>query len=555
MKNYITILLVTMGVLTMLNSCRKYEAVPVETVTPDYIWDNKDSNGIYANQYLFSIYAALPDIASNRINKDFLDAGSDDAVTSQPTAQPVTLLATNGITIFNNPDDTWSNCYKGIRMATNFLNNFNVVPLKNISEKRSWFGEARVLRAFYYWELVRRYGGIPLLNDSLKTLDDNIEIPRSSFERCVNFIVSECDRAIDSLRDDPVSDANYGRLSKDGARALKARVLLYAASPLYNGGNVGDSLNGYASFDVNRWKLAADAAKAVISNGAYSLEQNFVDLFIIQRSKEVIFAKTNTTGKSVETNNGPINFATAPGLGNTSPTQELVDAFGMANGLEIGDPGSGYEAANPYAGRDPRLGFTVLYNGAPWLSTNMQNYVGGTNRPGGATTQTQTGYYLRKFMGHFENTTTYEDHYHDQIYFRYADVLLMYAEAMNEYAGVSDDAFAAVEQVRQRAGLSPYELDHSISKDSLRTIIRNERHKELAFEEHRYWDIRRWKIAGQVYNRPLHAMNITNTPDGLIYTATPVLTTVFDESKQYFYPIPYNEIVSNENMRQNPGWQ
>lgn len=555
MKNYIAIFVVAAGLLSALASCRKYEDVPVETVTPDYIWDTKDSNGIYSSQYLFSIYAWLPHITGNRINRDFLDAGSDDAITSQIGAQPVTLLATNGITIFNNPDDAWARNYQGIRMASNFLNNFGVVPLKNKNEKSSWFGEARVLRAFFYWELVRRYGGVPLLGDSVKTLEDNIEIPRNSFETCINYIVSECNRAIDSLRSDPVDDANYGRWTKDGARALKARVLLYAASPLYNGGNTGDSLNGYASYDANRWKLAADAAKEIMDGGAYDLEPNFVDMFIIQRSREIIYAKSQTRDKNVETTNGPINYATAPGSGNTSPTQELVDAYGMANGLEINDPGSGYDPANPYANRDPRLGFTILYNGAQWLSVPIQTFIGGVNRPGGATVQTQTGYYMRKFMGHFENTTTYEDHYHDLVYFRFADVLLGYAEAMNEYAGSpAEDVFAAVERVRQRAGLNPHTLDRGISKDSLRTIIRNERHKEFAFEEQRYWDIRRWKIAGQVYNKPLHAMNIINSPDGLVYNMQPVLNTVFDESKQYFYPIPYNEVVSNDQMRQNPGW-
>lgn len=555
MKKNIALFIVIAGCFAAFISCRKYESVPVETVTPDYIWDAKDSNGIYASQYLFSIYAALPQITSNRIGRDLLDAGSDDAVTSQTTAQAITLLATNGITVFNNPDDAWAGSYKGIRMATNFLNNFGAVPLKNVSEKRSWFGEARVMRAFFYWELVRRYGGVPVLGDSLKTLEDNIEIPRSSFATCVNYIVNECNRAVDSLRNDPVDDANYGRFTKDAARALKARVLLYAASPLYNGGNTGDSLNGYESYDANRWKLAADAAKEIMNQGVYDLEENFIDIFISQRSKEVIYAKTNTTGKTIETTNGPINYATAPGSGNTSPTQELVDAYGMANGLEINDPNSGYNPEDPYANRDPRLGYTVLYNGAQWLNTAIQTYIGGINRPGGATVQTQTGYYLRKFMGHFESTTAYEDHYRDLIYFRYADILLMYAEAMNEYAGPSDDVFAAVEKIRQRAGLNPYALDHSISKDSLRTVIRNERHKELAFEEQRYWDIRRWKIAGHVYNdAPLHAMNIINSPNGFVYNIQPVLTTSFDESKMYFYPIPYNEVVSNENMRQNPGW-
>ncbi|MFT4153392.1 RagB/SusD family nutrient uptake outer membrane protein [Parafilimonas sp.] len=554
MKKYTALFVLAAGFLIAVSACRKYEDVPVETVTPDYIWDTKDSNGIYASEYLFTIYAALPEIA-NRITKDFLDAGSDDAVTSQTSAQPVTLLATNGITIFSNPDDTWADCYEGIRMATNFLNNFGVVPLKNATEKSSWFGEARALRAFFYWELVKRYGGVPVLGDSLKTLEDDIEIPRSSFATCISYIVSECNKAIDSLRDDPADDEDYGRFTKDGARALKARALLFAASPLYNGGNVGDSLNGYTDYNVSRWQLAANAAKEIISQGIYSLEPDFVDIFISQRSNEVIFTKNNTTGTTIESTNGPVGFSAAAGSGNTSPTQELVNAYGMANGLEIYDANSGYDSTDPYTNRDPRLGYTVLYNGAQWLSTAIETYIGGVSRPGGSTVQTQTGYYLRKFMGHFENTTAYESHYHDVIYFRYADVLLTYAEALNEYGGPSDDAFTAVEQVRERAGLSPYTLDRTLSQDSLRTIIRNERHKELAFEECRYWDIRRWKIAGEVYNsHPLHAMNITSTTSGLTYTAASVLTTAFDESKMYFYPIPYTEMVSNAQLKQNPGW-
>jgi len=552
MKKYI---LIITGLIAVMVSCKKtYESVPVEAVTSDYIWDTKDSNGIYASQYLFDIYANLPD-GTNRISKDFLDAGSDDAVTSQTIAAPVTLLATGGITIFNNPDDVWASSYESIRKATYFLSNFSKVPLKNVYERRSWFGEARMLRAFFYWELVKRYGGIPLVGDTVKSLSDDVQIGRSSFETCVNYIVNECDRAVDSLRDDPADDVSYGRFTKDAARALKAKVLLYAASNLYNGGNTGDTLNGYATYDANRWKRAADAAKILIDEGKYQLDSDFRNVFIAQRSVEVIFGKANTLGQFIESQNGPINFSTAPAAGNTSPTQELVDAYGMANGLPITDASAGYKPQDPYTGRDPRLSYTVLYNGAQWLGTAMQTFNGGVNRPGGTTVQTQTSYYMRKFMGNFENTAKYEDHYHDWIYFRFAEVLLNYAEALNEYSGPTEDVFASVEKIRKRAGLDPFALSRSISKDSLRSIIRNERHKEMAFEEQRYWDIRRWKIAGEVYNKqPLHGMSITRTADGFLYNIVPVLTTAFDEKKMYFYPIPNREMVSNDKMRQNPGW-
>lgn len=540
--------------LIVIASCKKvYERVPLEQLTDDYIWDSKDSNATYATQYLSTIYAMLP-TSYNRIGPDFLDAASDDAVSSQVSQSPAELMATGGITIFSNPDDTWANDYAGIRKATIFLNNFGVVPLKDPAQKRSFFGEARVIRAYFYWELVRRYGGVPLLEDSVKYLDDNVEVPRSSFEQCIEFIVSECDRAADSLRPDPVDDGNFGRWTKAGALALKARVLLFAASPLYNGGNVGTELNGYSSYDANRWKRAADAAREVMNIGVYNLDAVFQNIFTSQRSTEIIFAHIRGTNTSVENTNGPPGFSAAPGQGNTSPTQELVDAFGMIDGKPITDPASGYNPDSPYANRDQRFYATILYNGAQWLSTPLETFDGGTSKPGGTITQTKTGYYLRKFMGNFENASTYSNQYHDFIFFRYAEVLLNFAEAQNEFAGPDADVYAAVEAVRQRAGLNPYTLDAGLSQDSMRAIIRNERRKELAFEEHRYWDIRRWKIANEVYNT-LHGMGITKIGTGnYLYNVVPVLTTRFDESKNYFYPIPYNEVVSNKNMVQNPGW-
>jgi hypothetical protein len=189
------------------------------------------------------------------------------------------------------------------------------------------------------------------------------------------------------------------------------------------------------------------------------------------------------------------------------------------------------------------------------LNSSIETFDGGICRPGGTITQTRTGYYLRKFMGNFETQTAYSNQYHDFVYFRYAEVLLNFAEARNEFSGPDAEVYSALHKIRKRAQLSPYTLDLGISKDSMRQVIRNERRKELAFEEHRYWDIRRWKIAGQVYNKPLHGIKIIKNSLGeLVYTEMPVITTKFDESKMYFYPIPYNEVASNKNMTQNPGW-
>lgn len=559
MSKYQKIFFLVVLIMIILSSCKKYyESVPVEQITEEYVWDPLDSNGTNAKLYLNQIYSLLP-TGFNRLGSDFLCAASDDAIPSRLNSD-VRSMATGGMSIFFgvSMDNVWDNSYTGIRKATTFLNSFQIVPLKDVNEKRYWFGEARVMRAMFYWELVRRWGGVPLLGDSLKTLEDDIEIPRSNFEQCINYIVSECNRAKDSLRPDPVDAGNIGKWTQGGAMALKARVLLYAASQLHNGGNPGTDLTGYTNQDNNRWKNAANAARDIMNLGAYQLDPVFTNIFLADRSVETIFAKTDRLNRNVETNNGPPNIASAFGNALTSPTQELVDFFGMKNGRAINDPLSGYKADSPYTNRDPRFYATILYNGAKWVGSPLATYEGGFAKPGGSSTQTQTSYYLRKFMGNFENSTQYSNHYSDFITFRYAEVLLNFAEAQNEYAGPDPDVYNAVEMVRKRAGIIPYQLDSLkiiIDKEAMRDIIRGERRKELAFEEQRYWDIRRWKIAGQVYNKALHGLNIAKLPSGvLIYNVVPVLNTVFDESKMYFYPIPYNEIVSNKNMVQNPGW-
>ena len=561
MKQYTTaLLLFCTAVILLLPACeRQYEQLPLEKITEADLWDTKDSNAVYANRYLGSIYSRLPS-AKNRISGDFLDAATDDAVSSVEGA-PVETMARGGITIFSNPDEAWNASYTGIRMCTNFLNNFGKVPLRNKIEKRAWFGEARVMRAFFYWELVKRYGGIPLLGDSLTDLRTNLQLPRNTFEECVAFIAGECNRAMDSLRADPADDNNTGRWTKAGAMALKARVLLYAASPLYNGQRIGTDLNGYASYDGNRWKQAADAAGQIMDLQVFSIEPDFTDVFISAKSTEVIYAKTEVRNTGIENINGPPGFSTAIGSGRTSPTQELVDAFLMRNLKSIKEPGSGYDPGDPYANRDRRFYSTIFYNNAPWAGSRLQLYNGGMNRPGGSSIQTRTGYYMKKLMGRFETQTQYTAQYHDNIYFRYGEVLLSYAEAMNEYAGPTPEVYDALDALLGRAfgdpepGAPAFHLKRDMSREAMRLFIRNQRRAELVLEEHRYWDLRRWKIAAQVYNRPLHGVMIRRASDGtLSFTEHEVLTTAFNPDKDYCYPIPFIEMASNSRMIQNPGW-
>ncbi|RYE13975.1 MAG: RagB/SusD family nutrient uptake outer membrane protein [Sphingobacteriales bacterium] len=509
----------------------------------------------------------------NQVDGNYLDAASDDAVSSAP-ASIVEILSTGGYNSFSFPTaanlySSDRNYYQGIRRATEFINNIEVVPVKaqfnGFSEKYVWKSEARFLRAYYYFELVKRYGGVPLLYNKLYTIEDDLNVPRSSFEDCINFVVSECDAIKDSLLVGPLNGSNSHRVSRAAALALKAQALLYAASPLYNGGNIDadNPLTGYVgNEDPNRWVLAANAAKEVLSQANYDTVANKT-IFTSIGNNEIIFMRASEFSTSIETNNGPIGFAAAAGFGRTSPTQELVDAFPDKNGVAINAAGTLYNSGAPYLDRDPRLGVTVMYNGYAWLNANIQTFEGGLNKPNvPSTVQTRTGYYMRKFMGDFAANNSYSNHPADWVIYRYTQVLLDYIEAQNEVTGPTAEIYNLLFKLRKRGGIPEgtnrqYGLVVTSDKAVLREIIRNERRIELAFEGHRFFDIRRWKIANDVMNQPRGGMTIVRDGDNYTFTPTDVLQTQFINPKMYFYPIPDAEVRKNSAIglaNQNPGW-
>lgn len=568
MKSY-KYLFLALAVLLIVAGCKKYEQFPVDKVTINYVFDPKDSDGVNAQQFLYGIYADLKN-GHNRVNGDYLDAASDDAVSSAmgPSNQ-VTILSTGAYNSYTVPsgENLWAYYYAGIRSANEFINNIDVVPVlakyNGYSVKYLWKNEARFLRAMFYFELVKRYGGVPLVGNKVFTLTDNVALPRNTFADCIKYIVSECDAIKDTLLTAPLSDPNSDshRVTKGAAMALKARVLLYAASPLFNGGNIdqGNPLTGYTDYQASRWADAAAAAKAVMDLGVYSLVPNFKDIFLTQNNPEIIFFRQGDNGYGIETANGPVGFTGAVGKGQTSPTEELANAFPMDNGLPITNPASGYDPNNPYANRDPRLTYTLLYNGAQWLNTQLQTFEGGQSKPNGTLQQTQTSYYMRKFMGNFEDASSYSGHNEDWLIFRYAGIMLDYAEAQNEAVGPDQSVYDVLTAIRKRAGIQPgadnqYGLKAGMTQDEMRQVIHNERRIELAFEESRYWDIRRWKIADSVMNQPRTGLSITQNGTGFLYNQTDVLTTRFESPKMYLYPIPYDEVLKNPNMKQNPGW-
>jgi hypothetical protein len=553
--------------------CKKYQQDgPLENLTEDLVFDPSDKNGYYAEQYVNNLYSSLP-TGFNRINGDFLDAATDDAMASRDGTDIDNVALGRISSVINNPDGFWNAGYTTIRKVNVFLKKIDVVPVA--AKIPSWKAESRFLRAMAYFELLKRYGGIPLVGDAVFSDTDNLNLKRNSFSDCVDYIVSECDAIKTLVKQEPIASQDWGKASRGAVLALKSRVLLYAASPLYNGGvataatAAQKEVMGYPTYDAERWNKAAQAALELINlpGKPYSLPapatKTFSAIFLDRKNTEIILDYLRDVNYDIEYNNGPIGFSNqAVGLGRTSPTQDLVDAFPMLSGAAIGATGSGYTAQTPYLNRDPRLGFTVLANDVTWLNRKLEMFEGGQDKPNkGGRVQTKTGYYMRKFMGNFTTATSYANGPRNFIIFRYAEIMLNYAEAQNEYlATPSADIYQVLRDLRTRAQITAgtvnkYGIKDVMTKDEMRIAIKNERRIELAFEEHRFWDLRRWKDAEQVLNKPLSGMNIIkNANNTFTFSVVPVGQVRFIAPKMYLYPIPFAETSKNINLVQNYGW-
>ncbi|WP_256009247.1 RagB/SusD family nutrient uptake outer membrane protein [Desertivirga xinjiangensis] len=534
-------------------ACQEAEEFPLEVRTEELIYDQMDINGQLAEQALTNLYTFLPK-GFNRINGAFLDAATDDAVSSQLSGD-IHILAKGYQNQFEVVDEVFAHNYTGISRANLFLSKIDVVPVSE-TFKQYWKAEARFLRAMFYFELIKRYGGVPLVGEDIFEMEDKISLPRNSFAECAQYITAECDAVSGLLRKDAalVPANELGRITQGAALALKARTLLYAASPLNNSAN-----------DAGRWQEAADAAKAIIDLNYFNLNSSFSGIFTTRNVKEAILSVQSAKSSSLEQANSPVGYYSDlyKSNGTTSPTQNLVEAFPMLNGRGIHENGSGYDEQDPYTGRDPRLEATVFYNGQEWLGRPVETFDGGKDRPGTALIQTKTGYYLRKFLPDLSSASNYPAADHNFIIFRYAEVLLNYAEAINEAADAvanRDIAYAQLKAIRGRAKItagdgSLYGLKGNMTQDEMREAIRLERRLELAFEEHRFWDVRRWMTAETEFNKMLRGIRITKTADGSFsYHVEAVESLVFQAPQMYRYPIPFAELQANKALIQNPGW-
>ncbi|WP_218588028.1 RagB/SusD family nutrient uptake outer membrane protein [Chitinophaga jiangningensis] len=482
-----------------------------------------------------------------------LASGCDEAVNSNQNSN---------VNYFNNGtwsslktfDEQYTNLYAGLWVVNTFLQKSPTAVVFPASDLWGLRGEAYFLRAMMHFELFKRYGGIVLATKAFSPTD-NLNIPRNSVSEVVQSIVTDCDSAIAMIVPSWTKEwdaANYGRATKAAGMALKAKVLLYYASPLYNSAN-----------EIQRWQDAADAAKALMDLNKHGLlsKTDFQSLWdytaaATTYNKEVIFATSASNINTIESYNAPVGFT--GGLGRTNPTQELVDAFEMANGLPITDAASGYNAQNPYAGRDPRLNQFIVYNGATFktgsLSRAVETFDGGLDNVLTNVNSTKTGYYLRKFLSGNAtyNVTSVTNVRRPWVLFRYADVLLMHAEAVNEAEGPTAAVYADVNAVRTRAGMPV--LPVGLSQQDMRARIKNERRVELCFEEQRFFDVRRWKEGELYLNTPVHGMKITKAGTALTYAPFVAENRVFT-NKNYLYPFQQSELNKAGNLTQNPGYE
>ena len=512
-------------------------------------------------QYLTYAYTLLPD-GLNRFSREaMLASATDDAEFAIESAE-IQQFNNGSWNALNNPDDVWNRYFSGISKCCTLLENTDHVNLdisrldpdkqveyaNSLKDIRMWRAEARFLRAYFHFELLKRYGPIPIVTSTLSINGNYENTPRPTMKEVVDFIAKECDIAADTLELTPWRNVNdaFGRATKGAALALKSRLLLYAASPLYV--DFGDTNEANKPTDVALWKSAADAAKAVIDLNQYELASSYADLFKNDfQNKEYIFVRRYAANSDFEKSNFPVSFG---GKGGTNPSQNLVDDYEMLDGtpFDWNDPA---KAAQPFENRDARLGATILMNMAPFKGKKVATYPEGADATPNPNA-TKTGYYLRKFLNEDVNIQTGgSSSGHVVPLFRLAEIYLNYAEALNECDPTNPDIALYLNKVRNRASLPNVS---ALSQEQMRAVIQHERRVELAFEEHRSWDVRRWKIASSTLGAPLMGVQIERKPlGGYTYMPVKVEQRVF-QPKMYWYPIPQSEVLKLKQWKQNNGW-
>ena len=574
--------------LILLLSLGGCELVSPETdfhTTFNRIYEVQDPE--YAQGVLSQAYVRMPvnSLGSN-------DVATDDAVTNNKLDSYL-RMATGEWSALYNPVSNWDNNLLAILYINKFLTFVDNITWKITSPTLTELyakrlkGEAYALRGLFKYHLLYTFGnstlGIPLYNSFVEPTD-NFNVPRAGFTESVNDIYADLDKGLEYLTMDDYKDLPNVSLLPPGyesytlsdynlvfgsrqtqlmsgriAKTMKARVALLAASPAFNTSN-----------DLTLWTKAADYAGTALNliggiagldpNGHRYYIQSLVDPLNVASGidqKEMLWRGYVSTSNSRESANyPPLLF----GNGRINPTQNLVDAFPMANGYPITNASSNYNPLTPYAGRDPRLALYICYNGNKVSNVTITTAIGGgTNRKDSLETSTRTGYYLKKLLREDVNmnpvATSTKKHYDARI--RYTEIFLAYAEAANEAFGpdgTGTNGFSArdvIRAIRQRAGISQPDnyLNSLATIGDMRTLIRNERRLELCFEGFRFWDLRRWNA-----DLTETAKGVNITKNAASYTVVDVEPRAYNNDFMHYGPLPYNEILKFPALVQNQGW-
>ncbi|MGX5687454.1 RagB/SusD family nutrient uptake outer membrane protein [Arcticibacter tournemirensis] len=600
----------TLCLATCISSCDYLNKKPDNLITEELIWSSRAS----AESYLYNIYGYI--IQTD--GADYTGVGaSDESSVSMPTTNVRQMVAGNWSPV-NAYFDNWDNYYRGIRASFIFEDNIDKVPPSELGDdlKKQYKAESKFLRGWFYWQLMKQFGPVVLVTKTLSLNDDFNAYPRASFEACQSYINQQMDEASAGLPAVWASSSNYGRPTKGSCLAVKAQLALWAASPLWNGNPNLANLKNHdgtqlapLTYDAGKWKVAADAAKAVIDLNVYKLYTNLEsggssfdpylscrNLFLTNWNNEIVFSRNSWSmwgyTKCVSPAPGGYYIYNA--------TQNVVDAFAMKNGRTINDTNSGYVETgfaqtnganywehskgqwNMYANREPRFYAYILYNGRPVLpapTVDDKNYFSSpANQNGTGRTEfyyngqsgqkiaganSITGYGFLKNVSPNDNIRIDAvNSYRPFILIRFAEILLDYAEALNEYDPSSQDVVRYLNLVRERAGLPGIETVYPEAvgnRDEMRKHILRERQVELCFEGDRYFTLVRRLLLGTAAHQTIYSMNVNANDEGQgfafagFYTRTLFQKRVWND-KMYLFPISQYQMDRDLELVQNPGW-
>lgn len=574
------------------------DKAPLDQYSEDAVWNDPALIQAFVNNIYFGVPHGFSNIMMASISDESMynaDFGSSNVTKSLVTPSDYSIWNT-----YNRQEGMiWENQFKYIRAANIFMSRIESAPVDDPAQKTRLTGEVHFLRAYLYFNLVSIYGGVPLVTEAYG-LGENYEVKRNSFEECVKFISDELDKAATLLPTVYSDAALKGRATKGAAMALKARLLLYAASDLYHNqakwapGYSQPELVGYVGGNrTARWEAAKAACKAVMDLGVYSMYKpvpaasespadNYAEMFLTKENSEDIFVrfflpKTDEEwdGYNPGLYNNPNGYH---GWGSNTPLGQFVDSYEMKDGTKFSWANPEH-AREPYKNREPRFYASILYEGAPWrkrpsdviasdpvgivqvgfwerynATTKQTDVIPGLDTRKGPIEDwngTYTGYYLRKFVDP-KIDAQYVKQDWPWRYMRYTEVLLNYAEACIAL-GQDAEAKTYINMIRKRAGMPPV----TESGAALMERYRNERKIELAYEDHRYFDVRRWMIAGTTFGNargvdvryPLNPDKTTATKP--VYKVIEVQERGWRD-RHYFLPIKLDEINRNKQLIQNP---